>query len=62
MSASGILKKLFMLRFSISTIRTMVARSEKLQRLSSELCSSESSWFAMGVFHICIFMALALSP
>ena len=51
-----------MLRFSISKIRTMVARSEKLQRLSSELCSSESSWFAMGVFHICIFMALALSP
>ena len=37
MSASGLLKKLFMLRYSISTMRTIVASPEKLHRLSREL-------------------------
>ena len=36
MSASGMLKKLFMLRYSISTMRTIVASPEKLHRLCNE--------------------------
>ncbi|WP_198506733.1 hypothetical protein [Prevotella amnii] len=56
------LKKLFMLRYSISTMRTIVASPEKLHRLRNELCSSDSNRLAMSVPQICILMALALSP
>ena len=43
-------------------MRTIVASPEKLQRLDSLLCRTDSSRFAMSVTHIWIFMALALSP
>ena len=42
--------------------RTIVARPEKLQRLFSLLCKTESNRFAMSVTHIWILMAFALSP
>lgn len=43
-------------------MRTIVASPEKLQRLDSLLCRTDSSRFAMSVTYIWIFMALALSP
>ena len=59
MSASGILKNVSILRYSIMTIRTIVASPEKLQCLSNEICSSESNRLAINVTHIWILMALA---
>ena len=46
----------------MSMILTIVARPEKLQAWVTPLCSSVSNRLAMSVTHICILMALALSP
>ena len=60
MSASGILKNLFILRYSISTMRTIVASPEKLHRLSMELWSRDSNRFAINVTQIWNFGVVAL--
>ena len=46
----------------MSTIRTIVASPEKLHRLFSLFCKTESKRFAMSVTQIWILMAFALSP
>jgi hypothetical protein len=62
MSAFGMLKKVSMLSYSISTIRSIVASPQKLHHLSSRLPSNQGSTFAVSVTHISLLIAYVLSP